>query len=82
MTRELAIVFIFILTVITNSFGDFQDQMRSYHEILYQRSWQHNREESKDVNLRMPGVHPVKVKKDRSWYECVIILSPVMANLV
>ncbi|KAK2563008.1 Peptidyl-glycine alpha-amidating monooxygenase [Acropora cervicornis] len=60
MTRELAIVFILFLSVITNSFRDFQDQMRSYHDTLYQRSWQHSSEESKDVNLRMPGVHPIK----------------------
>ncbi|XP_074634773.1 peptidyl-glycine alpha-amidating monooxygenase A-like isoform X2 [Acropora palmata] len=60
MTRELAIVFSLFLSVITNSFGDFQDQMRSYHDTLYQRSWQHSSEESKDVNLRMPGVHPIK----------------------
>ena len=82
MTRELAIVFILFLSVITNSFGDFQDQMRSYHDTLYQRSWQHSSEESKDVNLRMPGVHPIKVKKDRSCCKCVIILSPEGANLV
>ena len=62
---RLLTVFILTVSFITKSiaYGDFQDQTREYYDTVYQRSSQVNSQESNDVNFRMPGVHPEKVRR-------------------
>lgn len=43
-----------------SAYEDYEDQIRNYYDTVYQRSSQVSGE-SNDVDLKMPGVHPVKV---------------------
>ena len=67
MIGSFASVFLWTVSFITMSisYGDYDEQLRSYYDNLYQRSsvkkQQSDGKSSEIVKLVMPGVHPTKV---------------------
>ena len=68
MNRNAVLLLIvsFITTSISyDSYRDYMEQMRNYYDSVYQRSYikeqPRSEDESSNVELKMPGVHPETV---------------------
>ena len=70
MFRRSGAVLLVIVSFMTksNSYGDYQVQMRNFYDSLYQRSFTKEKPSrdagpSNFIDLKMPGVHAGKVGK-------------------